>query len=491
MFFEKSFGPPSSETFNAKACVDCHRMGGIGGAGASQFNARSIAIEYLQVPANASAAEISSFVGSLYRGLQDGRSTTFSTVAPLPHFGRNPNEQIQKANLMNQLDGRRSESGGPATHADLKAELASDIQHELVNIAGRFLLTAKTFHRNTPALYGVGLIDAVTDEQIQQQAQLQLLDPEVSGRPATLKDGGIGRFGWRANVATLEDFTRQACENELGLKVESTPLADQRQEIDISNEELYSLIIFMKSLPAPIPIRPVDSEALEVVFRGEQLFEETGCSVCHVQTMGLAENLYSDLLLHDMGEALLGPIAADPYITSTREIVGKPNMAARPIPGYHGAAVTFSGDSASTSSIEWERSKSTRLRGFKTLERPYQALPSRLQFVPVPPQKVGTGSFPGVSRVPDELPKALRKTIRITNVNQEWRTAPLWGLRDSAPYMHDGRAATIDEAIRIHDGESKRSRQRYEALEQNDRNALLSFLGTLGGPANVKQTGDL
>ena len=32
---------------------------------------------------------------------------------------------------------------------------------------------------------------------------------------------------------------------------------------------------------------------------------------------------------------------------------------------------------------------------------------------------------------------------------QEWRTPPLWGLRDSGPYLHDGRAATIDQADRV------------------------------------------
>jgi hypothetical protein len=36
---------------------------------------------------------------------------------------------------------------------------------------------------------------------------------------------------------------------------------------------------------------------------------------------------------------------------------------------------------------------------------------------------------------------------------QEWRTPPLWGLRDSAPYLHDGRAATIGQAIAQHGGQ--------------------------------------
>ena len=36
----------------------------------------------------------------------------------------------------------------------------------------------------------------------------------------------------------------------------------------------------------------------------------------------------------------------------------------------------------------------------------------------------------------------------------EWRTHPLWGVATSSPYLHDGRANTIDESIRLHGGEA-------------------------------------
>ena len=48
----------------------------------------------------------------------------------------------------------------------------------------------------------------------------------------------------------------------------------------------------------------------------------------------------------------------------------------------------------------------------------------------------------------------LRIHVESTNYAQEWRTPPLWGVRDSAPYMHDGRAETLLEAISMHDGEA-------------------------------------
>lgn len=73
-------------------------------------------------------------------------------------------------------------------------------------------------------------------------------------------------------------------------------------------------------------------------------------------------------------------------------------------------------------------------------------------------------------------------TIEPTRINQEWRTAPLWGLRDSAPYMHDGRAATVLEAIASHDGESAGTRDRFLNLSVADRHAMLAFLETLVAP---------
>jgi CxxC motif-containing protein (DUF1111 family) len=57
------------------------------------------------------------------------------------------------------------------------------------------------------------------------------------------------------------------------------------------------------------------------------------------------------------------------------------------------------------------------------------------------------------------------------------RTSPLWGLRASAPYLHDGRAATIEDAIRAHEGEGARSRDAFLRLSPQQRSDLLAFLG--------------
>lgn len=62
---------------------------------------------------------------------------------------------------------------------------------------------------------------------------------------------------------------------------------------------------------------------------------------------------------------------------------------------------------------------------------------------------------------------------------EEIRTMPLWGLGARAPFLHDGRAADIQQAVRMHTREGERSRQLFEALSEEDRDALLAFLQSL------------
>jgi len=64
----------------------------------------------------------------------------------------------------------------------------------------------------------------------------------------------------------------------------------------------------------------------------------------------------------------------------------------------------------------------------------------------------------------------------------EWRTPPLWGVADSAPYLHDGRAATLEDAIRQHAGQATASARRYERLSPAEQGNLVAFLKSLRAP---------
>ena len=60
-----------------------------------------------------------------------------------------------------------------------------------------------------------------------------------------------------------------------------------------------------------------------------------------------------------------------------------------------------------------------------------------------------------------------------------YRTPPLWGIKDTAPYMHDGRAYDLVQAIKQHSGEARFSAVGYEALSDQEQQALIAFLEDL------------
>ena len=76
-------------------------------------------------------------------------------------------------------------------------------------------------------------------------------------------------------------------------------------------------------------------------------------------------------------------------------------------------------------------------------------------------------------------PRAYRSAIQEYATGSEFRTAPLWGVRASAPYLHDGRAATLVDAISAHGGEATESRDRFLALDPAQVTALVAYLESL------------
>jgi CxxC motif-containing protein (DUF1111 family) len=255
-------------------------------------------------------------------------------------------------------------------------------------------------------VFGAGLVEAIADDTL-----LALEDPAdrnrdgVSGRAALITDRGtgerrVGRFGWKAQHATLLAFSADAYRNEMGI---TNDLFSQEVAVGIGPDRMRvcdphpepedirdprtgrrgidNFASFMKFL-APIARGPID----ETVRNGERLFSAMGCAACHTPalTTGPSANplfnrvpvpLFSDLLLHDIG----------------------------------------TGDGIQ--------------------------------------QEAGA---------PEEI-----------------RTPALWGLRFRRPLLHDGSAATIEDAISRHGGEAAIANRSYYQGTAEDRAALLAFLRSL------------
>jgi CxxC motif-containing protein (DUF1111 family) len=68
----------------------------------------------------------------------------------------------------------------------------------------------------------------------------------------------------------------------------------------------------------------------------------------------------------------------------------------------------------------------------------------------------------------------------------EWKTPPLWGVVDSAPYFHDGESPTLEAAILRHRGDAASVTRAFETLSAADQAAIISFLKTLRAPLDAK-----
>ncbi len=196
--------------------------------------------------------------------------------------------------------------------------------------------------RMTTPLFGAGLLEAIPDAVISAYAAAAKPDG-VRGRAAMVKDPvsgetRVGRFGWKAQHATLDGFAADAYLNEMGvtsryfpeenapngnkaLLAKADKVLDPEDALAVGAEksDLNLAADFMRLLAA-VPRLPSNAS----IASGEALFRDVGCVVCHVPSMTTGVSriaalsnkpaaAYSDLLLHDMGR--LGDGIAQPPAT--------------------------------------------------------------------------------------------------------------------------------------------------------------------------------
>ena len=192
---------------------------------------------------------------------------------------------------------------------------------------------ANVFARRVPIpLFGAGLVEAIPDQTL-----LALEDPldrngdGVSGRAGIIVDvesgeRRVGRFGWKAQHATLITFGADAYRNEMGI---TNDLFPQESAFAISPEQMRLCDPFSDPEDIRDPRtrrRGIDNfasfmrflapagrgEINDQVRAGEQVFAAIGCTSCHIPVLETGANanplfhrkqvaLFSDLLLHDVG----------------------------------------------------------------------------------------------------------------------------------------------------------------------------------------------
>jgi CxxC motif-containing protein (DUF1111 family) len=380
--------------FNASSCVACHQQGGVGGSGGLEHN--------VTVFTRAPNAGAQSAHGVIHQFAIDAASqeTLQNVSAQFPKKSR-PTLADLLALVPKPANMPGSQPDAAGNSMVVREEVVSPID---------------VGQRNTPALFGASIIDAIPDEAIlanernqQLKRSLAFNDGEIpAGRAAKLSHKRIGKFGWKANIGNLSEFVRVACANELGLgnpaQAQPASLSNpgyRPRGLDLTDRQCDQMTAYIASLPRPREVTPSSPAEAGRAVAGKKHFKQIGCANCHTPDLAEAQGIYSDLLLHQMGEGLGGG-------------------------GSYGDVLPDSSE---------------------------------------PPDSEGGSTSPS-----------------------EWRTPPLWGVADSAPYLHDGRAATLAEAIKLHAGQAASSANRFAGLSDVQQEELIAFLKMLRAPIVMRET---
>jgi len=370
--------------FNEKACGNCHTQGAAGGAG--------VQIERRFGKFNA-----------------DG---TFNSLA-------NEGGSLRQLMTLGTFTGANGQT------------CTVPLEHEPTDA------TVHNVGRLTTPLFGAGLIDVIPDSVIVANAsnqpaavrgvvsRVRVLLPNPADPSQVLNGTKVGRFGWKAGIASLVQFSADAYLNEMGITtqhciggVSVTTFATESKPNGIAQpagcddrgpggagipagtddgvgscagglseiQDDVDLFFQYMTFLAPAPRTPIDPN---IDLQGGTAFSRAGCADCHLlkdyttpahPANGVPGNFSfrprTDFLLHDMGTL--------------------------------GDRIGNDGDSVAT----------TRLM----------------------------------------------------------RTAPLWGLHLRTNFLHDGRATTITDAIHAHDGQAAQSVRNFDALSASDKNAMLTAM---------------
>jgi CxxC motif-containing protein (DUF1111 family) len=246
---------------------------------------------------------------------------------PDPRYGDQLNDH---ANLGVKPEGRAiiDYAEVPGTYGDGTPYTLLSPHIRFADLAYGPLDDALTSSRVAPAMIGLGLLEAVPQSTLEALADPDDADGDgISGRLNKLTDHfghpAIGRFGWKANVATIPEQAAGAALGDIGLTTTLNPKqncpavqdscrgAAAQSDPEVSDSFFARLVLYARTLAVP-RARPTDDATFQ---KGIATFRDFGCSSCHVPTMmtGEAElpelanqtiHPFTDLLLHDMGEGL-------------------------------------------------------------------------------------------------------------------------------------------------------------------------------------------
>ena len=269
----------------------------------------------------------------------------------------------------------------------------------------------------------------------------------------------IRAFGWKGNHATIREFTRGAAHNELGLQAVEL-VGDADGDFDGVTHELTvgdmtALTIYMAGLERPVSkleladlgLMDLSASERSDIEAGEKLFEVAACSSCHVPAMTLNDTVFRE------------PSTVPGYFDVSFPDGSAPS--ARGLAASTAVAFDLTADQPNNV-IDLSDGKTHHLgalesvAGGKSVAR---------WFTDFKRHDMGEALSD-----PDD-PLGLGESMFLTR--------SLAGVGATGPWLHDGRATTLDEAIRMHGGEAAESAATYVRLSQTEQSQIVAFLENL------------
>ncbi|AGY58055.1 di-heme oxidoredictase family protein [Gloeobacter kilaueensis] len=321
--------------------------------------------------------------------------------------------------------------------------------------------------RNPPSSFGSGYIELLAREmsaELREERKRALAAAKATGRPQSVPlvakgvffgrltarpngqiDGrqvaGVDRdltvrpFGWKGHSHSIRAMTLEAADFHFGM--EPSEVAGRGVDNDgdgvkdeLSAGNVSAIVLYVAFLRVPQQDTAELNE--EAIARGERLFGTAGCATCHVPALPLADSLYK---------------IEDPFYPD--------RGFARDLTDHRG------NPSAAVPQLRRKKNGELVVPLFSDLKR-HDLGPTLAEEIPT--LSTGGEYIPG----------------------RQFRTPPLWGVGDTGPWLHDGRATTLSDAIAAHGGEATASRRRFIALSEADRRAIVEFLKSLRIPETTR-----
>ncbi len=268
----------------------------------------------------------------------------------------------------------------------------------------------------------------------------------------------IRPFGWKGNHATIRSFTRGAAHNELGLQ--AVELVGQKDgdfdgvTSELSVGDVTALTVYMAGLERPVStlelaaLGLVDLTKTEIsqIKLGDGLFAETGCASCHVPRMYLETPVFS--------EPSQTPGFYDTHFPDTSD------------PVEHGLSAT--------SAISFDLTRDQPNNRIKI-----DGVSHHLGALPVNENGQAVTSWYTDFRRHDMGEDLADPSDPLGIGASVFLTRSLAGVGSTGPWLHDGRATTLDEAIMAHGGAARDARDAYAARSDVEKEAIIAFLESL------------